>query len=78
MEVDLQFGFATGAAGNDTLISIENAIGSAFDDFAVGNAGDNVLDGVGGNDGLLGQDGDDISTAAPATISCAAATATTR
>ncbi len=60
VEVDLQFGFATGAAGNDTLVGIENATGGSFDDFLIGSSGANTLDGFGGNDGLLGQDGDDI------------------
>jgi len=60
VEVDLQFGFASGAAGNDTLSSIENAVGSSFDDFIIGSAGANAISGGGGNDGLLGQDGDDV------------------
>ena len=59
----------TGGAGTDTLVSIENLTGSAFDDKLIGNAGANVLsglagndrlDGAGGADTLLGGDGDDI------------------
>ena len=59
----------TGGAGTDTLVSIENLSGSAFDDKLIGNAAVNVLsglagndqlDGAGGNDMLLGGDGDDI------------------
>ncbi len=43
----------------DTLISIENLIGSSFDDQLVGNTGANVLEGGAGQDGLIGQNGDD-------------------
>ena len=59
----------TGGAGTDTLVSVENLTGSAFDDQLTGNAGANVLSGLGGNDRLdgaggidtlLGGDGDDI------------------
>ena len=46
-------------AGQDTLISIENLIGSAFDDILYGNAGANRLTGGAGNDTLYGGDGDD-------------------
>ena len=59
----------SGGAGTDTLVSVENLTGSAFDDQLTGNAGANVLSGLGGNDRLdgaggidtlLGGDGDDI------------------
>lgn len=59
----------TGGAGTDTLISIENLEGSAFNDRLTGNAGSNVLsggigndtlDGGGGADILIGGDGNDI------------------
>jgi len=59
----------TGGAGNDTLVSIENVTGSAFDDKLAGNdianqlsglAGNDRLDGAGGTDTLLGGSGDDI------------------
>jgi Ca2+-binding RTX toxin-like protein len=50
----------TGGAGVDTLISIENVIGSDFDDRLAGDAGANVLRGLAGNDTLLGGSGDDI------------------
>ncbi len=33
---------ATGGSGSDTLISIENLIGSGFNDSLTGNAGNNV------------------------------------
>lgn len=49
-----------GAGGSDTLSSIENADGSAFDDFLVGSAGANVLSGGLGRDVLLGMGGADI------------------
>jgi Ca2+-binding RTX toxin-like protein len=53
-------GGSTGAGGNDTLASIENVTGSAFNDTLIGNAGANTLDGGAGNDNLQGGAGDDI------------------
>jgi Ca2+-binding RTX toxin-like protein len=50
----------TGGAGVDTLLSIENLIGSDFNDHLAGNDGANVLHGLAGNDTLLGGGGDDI------------------
>lgn len=59
----------TGGSGIDTLVSIENLTGSAFDDKLIGNAGTNVVSGLGGNDSLdgaagndklFGDDGDDL------------------
>jgi Ca2+-binding RTX toxin-like protein len=58
--VDLGFGTATGAAGNDTLVSIENVTGSQFGDVFTGNGGANTLDGLGGNDSIAGSAGDDV------------------
>ncbi len=58
--VDLGAGTASGADGNDTLISMENVRGSAFADNLVGNDGNNFFEGQGGNDtitGGLGADG---------------------
>lgn len=49
----------TGGDGKDTLISIENLIGSNFADTLKGNVLDNSLDGGGGNDKLYGGDGVD-------------------
>jgi Ca2+-binding RTX toxin-like protein len=49
-----------GAGGSDTLISIENLVGSPYDDTLTGNSAANVLDAsLGGNDIVQGGDGDD-------------------
>ncbi|WP_298290735.1 calcium-binding protein, partial [Novosphingobium sp.] len=50
---------ATGGAGSDTLIAIENLTGSAFVDTLTGNTGDNLLIGLAGNDILNGGAGND-------------------
>ncbi|MCG3168962.1 MAG: hypothetical protein CALGDGBN_00472 [Pseudomonadales bacterium] len=50
---------ATGGAGSDTLVGIENLEGSAFRDTLTGNAGNNVLAGLGDNDTLSGGGGAD-------------------
>ena len=47
------------SSGADRLISIENVIGSNFNDVIAGNGGANVLTGVAGNDLLTGGAGDD-------------------
>jgi Ca2+-binding RTX toxin-like protein len=47
-------------AGKDTLLNIENVIGSAFADVITGTAAANVLDGRGGQDNLHGLAGNDI------------------
>ena len=57
--VNLATGFTNGDAGNDTLTSIENVIGSTVSDTLRGDAGNNVLTGLGGDDLLIGEDGDD-------------------
>jgi Ca2+-binding RTX toxin-like protein len=49
----------TGGAGIDTLTSIENLIGTNFNDTLTGNAANNVLSGLAGNDTLLGGGGND-------------------
>ena len=51
----------TGAAGLDTLLSIENLLGSAFADTLVGDDGDNLFIGGAGDDVLRGGGG--INTA---------------
>ncbi len=57
-----------GDATGDRLISIENAVGSGFNDrltgdsannYLAGSAGNDTLDGGAGNDTLIGGDGDD-------------------
>lgn len=58
--VNLAAGTASGADGNDTLISIEWVIGSRFDDELVGSDGHDLLDGQQGNDTLLGGAGHDF------------------
>lgn len=44
----------------DTLVSIENVIGSSYNDWLVGTAGDNHLSGGAGNDRLEGWGGADV------------------
>jgi Ca2+-binding RTX toxin-like protein len=57
--VNLATGTSSGADGSDTLVNIENLIGSAFNDTLTGNAGANRLDGGAGNDSIQGSAGDD-------------------
>jgi Ca2+-binding RTX toxin-like protein len=66
--VSLTSGFSSGAAGEDDLHSIENLVGSAFEDQLYGDSGANMIiggdghdymRGIGGNDMLLGGGGDD-------------------
>jgi len=60
VEVDLGAGTASGGrADGDTLIGIENLIGSGADDVLTGDDGVNVLDGRAGGDTLTGKDGAD-------------------
>jgi Ca2+-binding RTX toxin-like protein len=57
--VSLALGTASGADGNDTLVSIEKVFGSAFADILTGSAGSDSLYGGAGNDTLNGGGGDD-------------------
>jgi Ca2+-binding RTX toxin-like protein len=54
VQVNLDTGVVTGAEGRDTLLGIENATGSDFDDTLVGNAEINVLAGESGRDRIDG------------------------
>ena len=56
-----------GGDGSDTLISIENIIGSSYDDVLTGDSGDNGFMGGAGNDTLDGGDGSDTAYYAFAT-----------
>ena len=60
--IDLSSPAATndGQGGLDTFISIENVVGSGFDDSLTGDTEDNRLSGAGGNDTLDGGAGDDL------------------
>ncbi len=57
---DLATGTVTGAAGNDTLLGIENLGGSPFADLLTGSASVNSLVGGAGADTLIGAGGDDV------------------
>lgn len=61
---DAARGIASSAAGGeaegDTLVSIENLIGSNFADSLIGNSGRNTLQGANGDDTISGLDGTDI------------------
>ena len=54
--MDLSAGTGQGGdAQGDALSSIENVIGSNFDDVLTGDTSDNVLDGGAGDDALEGR-----------------------
>ena len=57
--VNLQTGTRTGGGGTDKLVSIEEVIGSQFDDRFIGNDGDNYFEGIAGNDDFNGAEGSD-------------------
>ena len=60
--VNLDAGTATGGDGNDALASIENIIGSQFDDSLTGDNNVNHISGDAGTDTLIGGLGNDILT----------------
>ena len=57
VNIDLASGTVTGAAGSDTLVSIERIIGSGYADTIIGTSGDDTLDGGAGADTLNGGTG---------------------
>ena len=52
----------SGDAAGDTYNSIENLIGSSFDDYVYGNSGANIINGGSGNDIIKGYAGNDTLT----------------
>ncbi len=58
--VNLVTGLVFGGSGNDTLVSIEEAIGSDHNDTLIGNDADNYFEGGFGNDSIDGGDGFDF------------------
>jgi Ca2+-binding RTX toxin-like protein len=65
--INLATNTVTGAAGNDTLISIERVIGSGSGDTIIGSAGDDIIDGGAGADNIDGGVGSDTVSYASAT-----------
>ena len=61
---DLRTGTVTGP-GTDSLESIEDFVGTRFDDRITGNSGANVLAGLGGEDLLVGKAGVDLLVGGP-------------
>ena len=57
--VDLRGGFSEGT-GSDTVVAVENALGSGYPDDLRGDSGANTLLGAGGDDLLNGREGDDV------------------
>ena len=61
IEVSLEDGNASyGMVENETVVNVENVIGTAQDDVIIGDAGDNLLAGNDGNDRIEGGAGDDF------------------
>jgi Ca2+-binding RTX toxin-like protein len=59
VNVSLTSGTATGGAGSDTLIAIENIAGTTFSDTLVGDSNSNIIRGNLGNDLINGEGGFD-------------------
>ena len=59
VDVNLLAGTASGADGNDTLVSMDNVVGSSFDDRLTGDNRANRLDGGAGADQMAGNGGND-------------------
>jgi Ca2+-binding RTX toxin-like protein len=57
--VDLAAGTGSGADGNDTLVNIEDILGSNYNDLLIGDDNANMIIGNGGNDDIYGAGGDD-------------------
>ena len=61
VHVNIMLGIGLGAdAEGDTYESIENILGSEFDDFLHGNDDDNIIRGYGGSDYIVPMGGEDI------------------
>lgn len=58
VQVDLEAETATGE-GTDTVIDVENVVGSSHDDTLTGDSGVNVIDGGAGDDSISGGGGSD-------------------
>ena len=71
VNVSLTNGNASGGAGFDTLISIENIIGSGFADTITGSSSSNSLRGVAGNDTFIGSAGNDTLDGGIGTVDAA-------
>jgi len=65
--IDLAANTVTGAAGSDTLVSIEKVIGTTFGDTITGSGGDDIIDGGSGADTINGGAGSDTVSYASAT-----------
>ena len=64
LDVNLQMGTANcGGQGTDSLDSVDNVLGSQFDDTIVGNDNANIIFGEAGNDTISGVGGNDLITA---------------
>ena len=77
VQVDLAAGTVTGYAGNDTVSSFRDVIGSGGKDLLTGNDGDNMLAGFTGVDEVHGAGGDDQLSATVAPTSSTETTAKT-